>query len=292
MPVPITDAHVHLWDLDVSAYAWMERAPQVQRTATWEELSAQLPEDVQRVILVQADDTLADTVHLLQLADLRTSATCAVDVVGWLPLKDPERTAELLEREVFVADGKRASTAALVGVRQLIHDDPDPYVLDSTSAHRSLQHLAVAGLPLDMPDAWPRHMTQVKRLASRHEELTLVLDHLGKPPLGDAEAMDAWSAALRSIAAYPQTVAKLSGLATSGNGDPGEQRRAVETALDTFGASRLMFGSDWPIAPEPFTGTSGTRVVRSLIAELTSAEQEAILYGTAKRTYARRAVLA
>ena len=47
---------------------------------------------VTRVILVQADDTAADTAHLGRTARTLEAAggIMRADVVGWLPLADPE----------------------------------------------------------------------------------------------------------------------------------------------------------------------------------------------------------
>src|SRR5699024_12199501 len=72
--------------------------------------------------------------------------------------------------------------------------------------------------------------------------------------LGDLEAMPRWKTQLAEIAACPNVVAKVSGLATSGNGD---FAAAADLALSLFGADRLMIGSDWPIAPTALDLSSG-----------------------------------
>ncbi|MDN5820914.1 MAG: amidohydrolase family protein, partial [Brachybacterium sp.] len=227
---PVTDAHLHLWDLAESPYAWLAGAPApLRRTVGIDDVRGPLVElGVTRVVLVQADDTAEDTAHLQRTArtiegDAGLGITRA-DVVGWLPLTDPDDVRAAL------ADPQR--TDHLVGVRHLVHDDPDPGFLDRPEVARSLDMLAEAGLPLDVPDAFERHMEQVVRVARRHPGLTVVLDHLGKPPLGDREAMARWQTQLEAIAACPNVVAKVSGLATSGNGD---FAAAADLALALFG---------------------------------------------------------
>ncbi|MBM7500240.1 alpha-L-fucosidase [Brachybacterium muris] len=86
------------------------------------------------------------------------------------------------------------------------------------------------------------------------------------------------------IAEQENTVAKLSGLATSGDGS---LEQAVEVALALFCPDRLMFGSDWPIAPEPFDVDSGTSRLLERIRQLSAADQAQILHGTAERVYRR-----
>lgn len=282
----ITDAHLHLWDLSSGGYAWLTGAPSaLRRDARWEDTAgAHADLGVRRVVLVQADDTLADTAAM-DAAATRIEADSGpvdrADVVAWLPLADPAAT------EAFLIDPVRRRR--VVGARHLVHDDPDPGFLDRPAVRESLGMLAAGRLPLDVPDAYPRHLAQAARVARQVPGLTVVLDHLGKPPLGDDAQMQQWEAQLRTFAELPGAVAKLSGLSTSGRGDaaPGHLRRAVDLAVELFGPHRLMFGSDWPIAPEPFDLGSATGGLLALLDELPADDREAILRGTAARVYRR-----
>lgn len=278
----ITDAHLHLWDLEASDYAWMQGAPTLRRTGTWEQVGPALATlGTTRVVLVQADDTPGDTAHMQRTAERIEAGTAQVpamraDVVAWLPLENPAQVENLLGNAVFMQ--------RVVGVRHLVHEEPDAGFLERPAVAQSLRMIARAGLALDIPDAYERHMGQVARLAGAHPGLTVVLDHLGKPPLGDASAMRHWEQDLAPIAEQENTVAKLSGLATSGDGS---LEQAVEVALALFGPDRLMFGSDWPIAPEPFDLDSGTSRLLERIRQLSPADQAQILHGTAERVYKR-----
>lgn len=279
-PAPVTDAHLHLWDLAESSYGWLAGAPEpLRRTVSFDDVREDLLDlGVHRVVLVQADDTAEDTAHLQRTARAieADGRVPRADVVGWLPLTDPAAVADAL------ADPDR--TDHLVGVRHLVHDEPDPGFLDRPEVARSLELLADAGLPLDVPDAFERHMAQVVRVAARHPGLVVVLDHLGKPPLGEAAAMARWREQITAIAEHPNVVAKLSGLATSGNGDFGE---AAELALALFGAQRLMIGSDWPIAPRALDLGSGFAPLLAQVRTWAAADVAAVAHGTAARIYRR-----
>ncbi len=53
-----------------------------------------------------------------------------------------------------------------------------------------LESLAIVeerGLLLELPCVFPRHLGDVPELARSFPRLTLVIDHLGKPPLGTRE---------------------------------------------------------------------------------------------------------
>lgn len=282
----VTDTHLHLWDLASGGYAWLAGAPSaLRRDARWEDTAgAHARLGVRRVVLLQADDTLADTAAMDAAAARIEADSGPVDraeVVAWLPLADRAATAS------FLADP--VQRRRVVGARHLIHDDPDPGFLDRPAVRESLGMLAARDLPLDVPDAYPRHLIQAARVAREVEGLTVVLDHLGKPPLGDRTAMERWASQLRTFAGSPGTTAKLSGLSTSGQGyqAPGHLRWAVELAVELFGPQRLMFGSDWPIAPEPFSLSSATGGLLALLDELPAADRAQILSGTAERVYRR-----
>ena len=70
--------------------------------------------------------------------------------------------------------------------------------------------------------------------------LTLVLDHAGKPPIASGD-LRLWAAAVRELAALPNTTCKLSGLVTEAPRGAQSQAFAVvaEVVLDAFGADRV-----------------------------------------------------
>jgi L-fuconolactonase len=170
-------------------------------------------------------------------------------------------------------------------VRHLVHDDPRDDFLQLSPVRESLRQLADLGLPLDVPDAWPRHLAATAELAAALPELRIVVDHLGKPPFG-GDAWDAWRATLAEVAAHPNSVAKVSGLQVPDRPFTPEQvRPAWEIALELFGPERLMWGSDWPITALVGGYGHAWDVMSSLIAELSPDEQERILSGTARSVY-------
>ncbi|GAA1717830.1 amidohydrolase family protein [Brachybacterium phenoliresistens] len=285
------DAHLHLWDPARSRYAWLAGAPQpLHRAFRPEEvLEALGARGIDRLVLVQADDTREDTALMQELAreiPRRAPGIGAVGVVAWLPLARPDLVGELL------SDAE--AMEHVVGVRHLTHDDPDPFFLRRDEVGRSLAQLAEAGLPLDVPDAFPAQLAYLPELAAEHPRLTIVLDHLGKPPLGDAAALRTWREMLSRLAAQPNAVAKCSGLATSGpETDPAARAEGIAAALEharrCFGAERLLFGSDWPIAPAAGDYASAADQVLAHLGTWSEAEQGAVLGGTADRVYRGRA---
>lgn len=265
------DAHVHLWDRSRSDYAWI--TPDLG--ALYDDFDGPAAQaglaqaGIQSAVLVQADDSVDDTSFMLEVA--RDSSWVA-GVVGWVPLEDPHRAEAVLGRWLLEPKFR--------GVRQLLHNDPRP-LLERREVHDTLRMIASQKLALDVPDAWPRLLPQAILVADAIPELTLVIDHLGKPPNGLLD-FSHWSDMIFDVARRPNVVAKLSGLHDL---SPSMRERAWEVALDAFGASRIAYGSDWPMS----IAHGGYEVMwnstLSLVGRLSSFEQEAVLAGTAVGAY-------
>ena len=276
MSTPVVDSHLHTWDLERSAYAWLgPQHGELNRSFPAEEAVAALREaGISAAVLVQAEDSEADTESMLAVA---RAWDFVVGVVGWVQLDDPDVAASQLRRY--------REHAKFCGVRHLVHDDPRDDFLVLPAVRRSLSLLAENGLSFDVSDAWPRHLARVPDLTDALPELVVVLDHLGKPPRGSAD-LDEWATGLRSVAARPNTIAKVSGLQAPGQPFTVESLHHVwDLALDCFGPSRLMYGGDWPMTVPAGGYLSHWNTVRALIDELTPSEQAEILSGTAARTY-------
>lgn len=273
------DAHLHLWDPALGVYDWLtpDLGPLHDRF-TAEQARAELDAaGVDLAVLVQAADSTLDTDAMLAVADAHD---WVVGVVGWIDLEDPDFAASTLDQ--------LTAHPAFCGVRQLVHDDPRPDVYGLPAVRRTVSTLADRGIPLDVPDAYPRDLTGATALARAVDGLTVVLDHLGKPPRG-TDRWDDWAAQLAEFAAVESTFAKVSGLDCSTAGfDADSLRPTFEHALECFGADRLMLGSDWPITVGG-TGCGGTHVVLdALVAELSVPEQQALRGGVASTAYRLR----
>ncbi|MDD7836356.1 amidohydrolase family protein [Paenarthrobacter sp. AB444] len=277
------DSHLHLWALDTFVtggerpYSWLgphhgALFRSFGEDEAWETLDAA---GVRGAVLVQADDTVADTESMLAVASRNP---WVVGVVGWIRLDAPAEAAFQLDRF--------AANPVFRGVRHLVHNDPRPDFLDLPSVRESLALVARRGLTFDVPDAFPRHLGATVRLARELPELIVVLDHLGKPPLADPVLMDSWRKDFLALGREPNTVAKLSGLHVAGQPYTSEALRPLfETAMEAFGAGRLMIGGDWPVSTlgAPYGRTLD--VLLELVSALSPAEQDAVLEGTAIRTY-------
>ena len=272
----VIDAHVHLWD-PADGYEWQREFgfdAGLRRPVTADEARSALDTvGVEQAILVQADDTRSDTDRMLAAA----ARPWVVGVVGWIPLEDPALAEAELDR--------RTAAPKLRGIRHLVHFDARADFLERPAVRSSLALVAQRGLAFDIPDAWPRHLAQARDLAAALPDLTIVIDHLAKPPFG-TDAWSAWSAELARVAEQRNAVAKVSGLHADGVAHSVDVvRPAWDLALELFGPERLLYGSDWPMTAAGSGYASTWQQLATLIDELSPAEREAIYAGTARRVY-------
>ena len=274
----IIDAHQHVWDLERAAYPWLgPELPLWNRTFTFEELEPHLRRHgVAATVMVQSADNAEDTALMRAVADQHPEV---VGIVAYVPLDQPDVAAAQLDE--LRADRR------IVGIRNLIHEIPDPDWILRPEVDETLGLLEAAGLAFDYVSVLDRHLAHVPVVAERHPGLRIVIDHLSKPPIGNADP-EPWWTLIAAAADNPLVHAKLSGLYPEGDArqwSPEAIRPFVDRALEVFGPARLMYGGDWPISlaaggyDRVFTGVMET------LADLGSSDRDQILCGTASRFY-------
>ena len=272
------DTHLHMWQRREGHYSWLGPEHGVLFDDFPPELAdAELRKaGVEGAILVQADDTLDDALYMFDVAD---RYDWALGVVAWLPLDSPERSREVVDRYL--------THTTLSGVRQLVHDDPRDNFYRLPEVHEVADLLAEHSIPLDIPDAYPRDLPQVVDLASQHPELTLVLDHMGKPPVA-ANDFREWLAMMTAFAENPNTVVKFSGLHHPERPFTRDGiERLWDLALELFGPDRMMVGSDWPITVLYGGYWPTWETLQTLLSQVSPVESQAIGSDTAYRVYGR-----
>jgi L-fuconolactonase len=275
------DAHHHVWDLSIRDQDWIT-GPELQPLRRDFTLADLAPEaraaGVDRTVLVQTVTVAEETPEFLALA---AQHELVAGVVGWTDLTRPD-VADELARLRELPGGRH-----LKGIRHQVQSEPDPEWLLRPDVHRGLAAVADAGLVYDLV-VLPHQLPACARAAADHPGLTFVLDHLGKPPIASG-TRDPWEPALRTLAALPNTVAKLSGLVTEADpaawtGD--DLRPYTDTALEAFGPHRLMFGSDWPVCTLAASYSEVLATAEELTAGLDAVERAEVFEGTASRVYA------
>jgi L-fuconolactonase len=257
-------------------YPWLVEVPALDRRFDIDDVKPELDAaGVVAIVLVQAADHVDETELMLEIA---ASTTRIAGVVGWVPLLDPVLAELHLDRW---------TGEPIVGIRHLVHRDPDPDLLVDRRIDDVLAMLAQRNLTFDVCAESEHLLRLVPRLAERHPNLTLVIDHLAKPPIATS-GWQPWADLLVDAAAAPNTVVKLSGLNTAAapGASAADYRRYVDHALGVFGPERTMYGGDWPFAL--LAADSYTAIwhdLRACLDDLGQADRHEVLAGTARRVY-------
>ena len=273
----VVDAHLHVWDLERSEYAWLtpELGP-LYATFTPEQAHAELEAaGIAAAVLVQAEDSERDTdVHARGCraapVDRRRRRLGAARRPrgGRAPARPPAAPAAL---------PRRAAPRARRSARRLPRSCRacgDRCGCSPTAASRST-------CPTPGPGTWPPTAdlaAALPRPADRRRPPRQAA--LRAAPTGTRGG----TLCARSPRARTRRPRSPACRCRAGRSRSTSVRPAWEVALELFGPARLMWGSDWPMTV-PAGGYGHLDVMSALIGELSPHEQVQILSGTARSTY-------
>jgi L-fuconolactonase len=278
------DAHHHVWDLNIRPQSWLDEPGHepVRRTFDTDDLRTAATATVagrrlECAVLVQCVASADETREFLALAG---SDPLIGAVVGWVDLTSPAIGDVLDELRAGPGGGH------LRAIRHLVQGEADAAWLQQPSVERGLRAVGERGLGYDLLIR-SHQFPQAIGLAERLPDLSLVLDHAGKPPIARQD-LDDWERGVRQLAAHSQVRCKVSGLVTEADHEQwtiDDIRPVWEVLLAAFGPDRLMFGSDWPVCVLAGGWNRWAATVEKLLAGCSAAETEAILAGTATTFY-------
>ena len=263
------DSHVHFWELKRGDYGWItpDRTLLLKNYSPEDFISTIEDTPVTGCIAIQASPTETDTDYLLSCAANNADIQGAI---GWTDLTAPNVEEHLDRWQV---------DKAFKGIRPNEGVQSGPEWLDHryTDALNALQKrkLVLEALVL------PTHLNGIAAASRAHAELTIIINHAAKP---DESNLDQWTNDIAVCAELPNVVCKLSGL-TQQSSDFAHHARVCDVLLETFGPSRLMWGSDFPVLNETSCYVVWLHRTAELLAHLTPDEREQITSGTAERVY-------
>jgi len=186
----IIDAHHHLWQYDAQEYSWISPEMEVLQTdflpADLE--SAMESEGISGAVAVQARQSIQETRWLLDQAE---KSTGILGVVGWLPLQSPALPGLLAQF---------SENPRLKGLRHVVQDEPDPDFILGSAFNKGIEALLGTGLTYDIL-IHARHLPQTIEFAGRHPQQAFVLDHCGKPAIGEG-SFETWRDNMRLLAQH------------------------------------------------------------------------------------------
>jgi L-fuconolactonase len=265
------DAHQHFWIYNQREYDWIdETMASIRRDFLPADLRPELEDaGFAGSVVVQVRQTLEETRWLLELAE---DNPFILGVVGWVDLRSPRLYQDL---QSFAGKSK------LVGIRHIVQSEPDDFLLDADFL-RGISLLQEFDLAYDLL-IYTKHLPLAAEFVKRFPRQRFVLDHLAKPPIR-SRAIDLWARGMRELASFPNLHAKVSGLVTEANWQgwkPEDLRPYLDVAFESFGAKRLMIGSDWPVCTVAASYAQVVNLVKDYMSSYTAEDREAVFGGNA-----------
>ena len=273
------DAHQHFWRIAERAGAWPPPTlSAIHRDFGPQDLAPLLQESgIDGTVLVQSLPSLAETRTLL--AQARTT-TFVRGVVGWVDMKAADAADTVAEL---------ARDPLLKGLRPMLQDLADDDWIADPAIAPAAEAMARHGLVFDAL-VLPRHLRALRIFANRHPGLAIVVDHAAKPPIALGQVQP-WRDDLARLAESTQVHCKVSGLLT----EAGDNTRLevllpwFQTLWASFGPSRLLWGSDWPVLRLAGDYAGWLATTLDLLAAVqppaTDAERAAVLGANAATLY-------
>jgi L-fuconolactonase len=275
----VIDAHAHFWDVKALRYPWIQPGSIFDRTYSlqdYQRAATGIP--IGRMIFVECDAhpscslREAQWVQTLAAGDPRIQGIVAhVTLTG-----NPNVSADL---------DALSALPLLKGIRDNIQNNPPGFAIQSAFV-QGVQEVARRGLHFEL---CLKHgqLAETLELVKQCPEARFVLDHCAKPDIrrGDREP---WATQMRAMAALPNVVCKISGLVTEADWErwlPADVLWYARHAVDVFGPTRVMFGSDWPVNEAAGGYAQWYRVAEALAASWSAADRDSFFCRNAERVY-------
>ena len=288
----VIDSHHHIWR--TADLPWLlEGKPRIfgdytalKRDYTIEEFKQDVASaNVVKSVYLQANWAYDRSVEEAQwVSDTGDAHGMPNAVVANADLRSPD-VERLLDAYVAIPRVK--------GIRQHLHwhrnpkfsyiDAPDVY--DHENWRRGMRHLADRGFSFDL-QIFPSQMKGAVGMLRDFPGTTFVLNHAGMLDARDGESIAVWRAGMEALSACPNLVVKFTGLGTFDHkSSPEIMKPMIPVSLELFGASRCMYGSNFPIEKLWTSYATYFDNVVQAVGPVSDADRHEIFYGTANRVY-------
>lgn len=271
------DSHQHYWKVERGDYHWMTSAvPVLYRDYLPSDLRASLlKHDIQKTVLVQAAQTVAETDFLL---DLAAEDESIAGVVGWLNLEASDFPTQF---ERYRKNPK------FIGIRPMLQDTADDRWILRPQVLSALRVIADADFPFEFL-TYSRHLPFVGEVLDIIPRMRAVIDHISKPEIR-THKLEPWRSWITRLSRHPNLFCKLSGMITEADHlhwSVDDLRPYIDHVVQCFGFDRIMFGSDWPVCLCAGSYDQVIGALREVLASSLNEENEAKLFGgNAQRFY-------
>ena len=225
-------------------------------------------------IAVQASQTEEENAYLLSLSKRNAIIK---GIVGWIDLQSnavSERLSYYKSQEL------------IKGFRHVIHDEPDVDFMLRPSFLRGIEQVGRFGYTYDLL-IFPIHLANTIELARRFPDQLFVVDHIAKPGIRNGE-IEGWKISMSVLASFENVYCKISGMVTEADWKNWRQEDFIpylDTIVELFGTTRIMYGSDWPVCTLAGSYADTYGIVKGYFDRCSAAERDDFYGLNAARAY-------
>jgi L-fuconolactonase len=269
------DTHVHFWKYDAQVQAWIgSEMKTLQRDFLPPQLIQPFREfGIDGCVAVQAEQSEEETAFLI---DQAREHTMIKGVVGWVNL----RAQNLSERLTYYSEH-----AIVKGFRHVVQIEPKGFLLQLPFI-QGVQKLSRHDFTYDLL-IYHHQLEEALQFVHKIRNVKVVVDHIGKPSIRTGEKTH-WELNLAAMATFENAYCKLSGLVTEAHWKQWKFEDIepfLDEVMETFGPSRVMYGSDWPLCLLATNYAGQLSVIKQYISRLSPSEQQDILHNNALAFY-------
>lgn len=312
--LPICDPHHHLWDYPQSRYLLHEVLHDLNtghniRSTVFLECGSMFRADGPEEMKPVGETEFVQGIAAMSASGQYGETRVAAGIVGFADLRRGKDVAPVLEAHL------KASPDRFRGIRHSCSWHADKRIKRSHSG-------APEGLLLDPGyqegcamlkkydltfDIWLYHtqLGELAQLVRKCPDITVILNHIGGPlgvgPFQNKrkEVFNDWKQSINSLAAFPNVVVKLGGLAMPVNGfgwhtheRPPSSRELFEAqspyyrhCIEKFGVRRCMFESNFPMDRLSCSYNILWNSFKRLTRDFSASEKAALYHDNAVRVY-------
>ena len=270
------DSHQHFWNYKPEKHSWIDDEMSVIRRDF-------LSDDLQKVftgngvdacVAVQADQTTEETDFLISIAE---NNNFIKGVVGWVDLRSESIEEDLLKYKKY---------DVVKGFRHVVQGEQDHNFMLRSEFIRGIELLGKYDLCYDIL-IFPHQLGASLELVKKFPNQKFVIDHIAKPYIKDG-FFEGWAVMMREISKHQNIYCKISGMITEADyktWTPEQVHPYMNLVFESFGASRVMYGSDWPVCLVAGNYSQVKTLVTDFITDLSQEQQNAIMGGNAAKFY-------
>ena len=278
--IPIIDTHIHLYDTTrPQGLPWPPKSDKVLYRPVLTEHFDKVSEEnsINATVIVEASKWIPDNQWVLDLVEHDPDRY--IGLVGSLEIGTPEFKNHL---------EKLSKDKRFVGIRMRERPGGEQFFKNEL-VWSDLELLADMDQTLDVL-MFQFSLQDVDMVAKRLPKLKILINHVAGANIEGKAADPEWVSSVQNVAKNKNVFCKISGLFQQSRRQPSPKdvsfyQSELDVLWSTFGADRLIYGSNWPVTMRGGTYAEYLAVVKSFYADKPRAAQKKYFYQNALKFY-------